>query len=169
MEAQNLFVIPDRSSPGFTRAVHTVADLGLSVTNELLDQNTQGRILNTNSAGPMSVELIVNPSNNTNQERKFLWIMEEKLWIVVDGEERNKGRGFMRRIKERWDEKYPVRSNVTQQNLMDNARRFKKDKNVLDLLQLTESTQGNETCKDKREMIWTNELKVRILQIEIEE
>ena len=42
-------------------------------------------------------------------ERKYLdWATEMKISLVtIDNEERRKGSGFMKRVKERWDEKYP--------------------------------------------------------------
>ena len=47
------------------------------------------------------------------------------------GEEREKGRGFMQRIKERWGAMYPRRDSISKQNLRDNAVRFRKDPDVM--------------------------------------
>ena len=54
------------------------------------------------------------------------WTDEQKHKIVeIDIQERRRGKYFMGRVKERWDAEYP--GNVrTAQNLIDNARRFKK-------------------------------------------
>ena len=55
------------------------------------------------------------------------WTDEQQHKIVeIDIQERRKGKYFMRRVKERWDAEYPgiVR---TAQNLIDNARTFKKE------------------------------------------
>ena len=52
----------------------------------------------------------------------------EKIRITqIDIDERQKGPGFMKRIKERWDTEFPSRRHITAQNLCDNARRFRKN------------------------------------------
>ena len=54
------------------------------------------------------------------------WMNKEKLKIVqINKEERQKGKNFMKRIKQRWDIEFP-RKKRTMQNLVDNARRFEK-------------------------------------------
>ena len=55
------------------------------------------------------------------------WTEEQKHALVkIDAEERRRGRGFMRRIKQRWCIAFP-NDNRTAQNLTDNAKRFKKE------------------------------------------
>ena len=55
------------------------------------------------------------------------WTENEKIRIVqIDMEERQKGYGFMKRIKDRWDIEFPLRRQITAQNFCDNARRFRK-------------------------------------------
>ena len=49
-------------------------------------------------------------------------------------EERRKGRGFMKRVKERWDEKYPEHRQANWQKLRDNATRFKRATEIMNLL-----------------------------------
>ena len=50
---------------------------------------------------------------------------DEKRWLVkADEEERRRGKGFMDRLKKRWDEQYPEKRNRSKQNLRDNAVRF---------------------------------------------
>ena len=51
---------------------------------------------------------------------------EKKRLVEIYGEERMKGENFMRRIKERWHQEYPDKQR-TEQNLIDNAKRFAKD------------------------------------------
>ena len=48
--------------------------------------------------------------------------------IVMDQEEWQKGRGFIKRVKERWDTKYPEYKRASMQQLRDNASRFKTEK-----------------------------------------
>ena len=56
---------------------------------------------------------------------------DEKKWLLkAEEEERQKGRGFMERLKRRWDEQYPEKRNVSKQNLRDNAVTFKKEVNI---------------------------------------
>ena len=55
----------------------------------------------------------------------------EKRWLIqADDEERSKGKGFMQRLKMRWDKRFPNKSNISKQSLRDNAARFKKEFNV---------------------------------------
>ena len=55
------------------------------------------------------------------------WTNEQKHRIVkIDMLERRRGKNFMRQVKERWDTEYPGIAR-TAQNLIDNARRFKKE------------------------------------------
>ena len=60
--------------------------------------------------------------------------------LKLDREERSKGRGFMKRMKERWDEKYPGLP-VTAQCLRDNAARISKDKVLLNLLEVQDQSE----------------------------
>ena len=54
------------------------------------------------------------------------WTAEQKRKLVeIDTQERRRGKNFMKRMKARWDTEYPA-SRTTAQNLIDNARRFKK-------------------------------------------
>ena len=55
------------------------------------------------------------------------WTNEEKLKILqINREERQKGKDFMKRIKQRWEIEFSQKKRTTQ-NLADNARRFKKE------------------------------------------
>ena len=48
--------------------------------------------------------------------------------VTIDKEERARGKGFMKRVKERWDQKYPEYQQASWQKLRDNAAQFKKCK-----------------------------------------
>ena len=55
------------------------------------------------------------------------WTDEQKHRIVeVNTHERRRGKNFMKRIKARWDAEFPD-SKRTAQNLIDNAKRFRKE------------------------------------------
>ena len=54
--------------------------------------------------------------------------------MILDQEERTKGRGFMKQVKDRWDVKYPEYQSASWQKLRDNAARFKKDPELKDLI-----------------------------------
>ena len=55
------------------------------------------------------------------------WTEEQKHKLVkIDTQERRRGKNFMKRVKARWDTEYPA-SRRTTQNLIHNARRFKKE------------------------------------------
>ena len=87
-----------------------------NTTNEI-HQKMVGQNRNTKNA---------NAAKTSNK-----WTNEMKLELLkIDREERSKGRGFMKRMKERWDEKYPGLP-VTAQCLRDNTARISKDKALL--------------------------------------
>ena len=63
------------------------------------------------------------------------WTTEMKIVLMIlDQEKRAKGRGFMKRVKDRWDVKYPEYQSASWQKLRDNAARFKKDPELKDLI-----------------------------------
>ena len=83
---------------------------------------------------------MVDQNRNTNNanaaETNNEWTNEVKLELLkIDREERSKLRGFMKQMKERWDEKYPGLL-VTAQCLRENAARIGKDKALLNLLEV---------------------------------
>ena len=50
------------------------------------------------------------------------WTTEKKIdAVTMNKEERAKGRGFMKTVKERWDQKYPEYQQASWQKLRDNA------------------------------------------------
>ena len=74
--------------------------------------------------------------NEVSENRKQLeWTTEMKINLVMmDNDERSKGRGFMKRMKERWDQRYPEYSLASWQKLRDNSARFKKEPDVMNLI-----------------------------------
>ena len=63
------------------------------------------------------------------------WTSEMKVdLIIMDEEERANGRGFMKRVKARWDKKYPEFKDASWQKLRDNAARFKKESEIMNLI-----------------------------------
>jgi len=54
--------------------------------------------------------------------------------VKMDQEERSKGRDFMKRVKERWDRKYPECQQASWQKLRDNAARFKMEHEIMGLI-----------------------------------
>ena len=85
-----------------------------------------------------------NNDQNINQEevqiqqetsKKMEWTTEMKIkLIMIDEEERVKGGGFIKRVKERWEVEYLVYSEASWQELRDNAARFKKEKEIRKLM-----------------------------------
>ena len=66
------------------------------------------------------------------QKRKSIeWTTEMKIVLVIlDEDERAKGRGFMKRVKDRWDVKYPEHESASWQKLRDITTCFKKDQKI---------------------------------------
>ena len=62
------------------------------------------------------------------------WTTEMKVNLLkIEERERNRGRGFMKRMKEAWDDIYE-NSTISAQTLRDNAARFRKDNSLLNLI-----------------------------------
>ena len=59
--------------------------------------------------------------------------MKIKL-VKIDDEERSKGKGFMKRVKETWDLEFPQQASVSIQNLRNNASRFQKQPEIRNLI-----------------------------------
>ena len=101
---------------------------------------------------------------------------EEKEWLVKsDEEEIYRGREFMKRIKDKWDAKYPHRNSVSTQNLRDNAVRFRMEMNEpnttneiqQEMVDQNRNTNNANAAKTNNE--WTNEMKLELLKIDREE
>ena len=93
---------------------------------------------------------------------------KEKKWLVeAAGEERSKGKGFMNRVKERCDLKYPDKKHVSKQNLSDSSVKFGEEienitatgNKILNVPEQEEKRQRNAARK------WTNEMKINLLKI----
>ena len=81
----------------------------------------------------------------------------------------------MKRIKEKWDAKYPNRNNVSTQNLRDNAVKFRMEMNEpnttneiqQEMVDQNRNTNNANAAKTNNE--WTNEMKLELLKIDREE
>ena len=74
--------------------------------------------------------------NKTNK-----WTIEMKVNLLkIEERERNRGLGFMKRMKEAWDD-INENSIMSAQTLIDNAARFRKDNSLLSLI---EAKDGND-------------------------
>ena len=63
-------------------------------------------------------EIIVELGATNNNNKQLEWTTEMKIDLVtIDKEERARGRGFMKRVKERWDQKYPEYQQASWQKL----------------------------------------------------
>ena len=75
------------------------------------------------------------PSETSESKKHLEWKTEMKINLVtMDDEEREKGRGFIKRVKERWDQRYPEYSLASWQKLRDNAARFKKEPDIMNMI-----------------------------------
>ena len=57
-----------------------------------------------------------------------------KIKLVKIDDKRSKGRGFMKRVKERWDLEFPEQASVSMRNLINNALCFQKELEIRDLI-----------------------------------
>ena len=98
--------------------------------------------------------------NNVHIMNKGEWTDKEKLKIVkINREERQKGKNFMKRIKQRWTIELPQQKR-TVQNLVDNAIRFEKES-------LGPGRGSN--LQIQKNIDWTTEMKIKLVKIDDEE
>ena len=70
-----------------------------------------------------------------NNDKQLNWTTKMKIDVIIMGKEgRAKGKGFMKRVKGRWDQKYPEYQQTSWQKLRDNTARFKKEPELLSLI-----------------------------------
>ena len=89
--------------------------------------------------------------------------------VQAADEERSRGKGFMLRLKQRWDRKYPNKNHISKQNLRHIAVRFKQQIHVLDNsipesdVQTVTEQETTTHCPASRK--WTNDMKINLLKI----
>ena len=121
------------------------------------------------------------PLGNNSRRKlkdKVEWTLADKARLVeIDNKERTKGKGFMNRVKTRWDNERKSMT-LSKQSLRDNAARFRKEGEVITRIQVT--TQGNSQHSENEGMeevqligqkgySWKTTEKVRLVQINEQE
>ena len=72
-------------------------------------------------------ELMAEQTTAKNDNKQLNWTTEKNMNVVIMVKgERAKGKGFMKRVKERWNQMYPEYQQASWQKLRDNASLFKK-------------------------------------------
>ena len=125
-------------------------------------------------AGDTVVQLSADNQANLESNRVRItnnreWSEEQKHRIVeIDHQERRKGKNFMKRIERRWDLEFPE-SKKTAQNLVDNARRFKKEGwgNMAEREELMAEQATPEN--NNKQLNWTTEMKIDVVIMDKEE
>ena len=118
---------------------------------------------------PLGVDNQANLQNNrvriTNSNE---WSQEQKHRIVeIDPQERRKGKSLMKRIKTRWDLEFPELRRMTQ-NLVDNAKRFKK-KGLENIGKQEESiVEPTTPDNNSKQLNWTTEMKIDLVTMDTE-
>ena len=111
-------------------------------------------------------------SNGEAQRRHHLstYTDDEKRWLVeVDEEERMRGKGFMERLKMRWDQQFPEKNIVFKQTLRDNAIRFRREMENRGRKKTKKDKEDNDGRSSNGNIEWTTEMKVYLLEIEKKE
>lgn len=134
--------------------------------NQCQPNNTNQEALLGNKRA--TIEEAIPNGEATKKHHLSVYSDEERKWLVKAADkERSNGKGFMQRLKERWDAKFPEKNDVSKQNLRDNAARFKredqsgKDSRTEDGIQTSETVSAQRpTCRK-----WTNEMKLDVLEI----
>ena len=120
--------------------------------------------------------VLLGADNQADLENKRVCIMNNREWseeqkhrrVEIDYQERRKGRNFMKRIKRRWDLEFPELKR-TAQNLVDNARRFKKE-GWGNMAEREEPMAEQATLENNNKQLnWTTEKKINVVMMEKEE
>ena len=91
--------------------------------------------------------------------------MEEKVLLIkVETEERERGSGFMKSVKKRWSNKARTKKTFSAQKLVDNARRFKLEDEVMGELEGRSEKPKSEAPPES--MHWTTAKNVRLIETE---
>ena len=84
----------------------------------------------------VEVKLTIIPATRRYRADMGEWTNEMKFNLLrIEDQERSKGRGFMKRMKEAWDLIYDDKP-VSAQCLRDNAARIRKDKALMNLIEV---------------------------------
>ena len=135
------------------------------------DTNNEHRALQGNNVATRS-EAVPNGEALT-RHHLLTYTDDEKKWLVKTAdEERSKGKGFMLRLKRKWDQQYPDKNQVSKQNLRDNAVRFKIELETINYKEVTQEISVDEQERESQQekvptsSKWTNEMKMNLLKIE---
>jgi hypothetical protein len=126
-------------------------------------------------AGESPADHQVQTKERSSVVNGVIWTAEEKMRLVqLDIEERQKGYGFMSRLKDRWDSEYPNKTHLSRQNLRDNAARFSNESRksiVVRHLDASDNQQQQAASASQTNLkaTWTNEMKVKLVRMEVEE
>ena len=100
-------------------------------------------------------ESMAEQATPVNNKKQLNWTTEMKIDVVImDKEERAKGKGFMKRVRERWNQKYPEYQQASLQKLRDNAAPFSKKPELISLIlvqQRKEQPQDQEQQQEEEE------------------
>ena len=119
---------------------------------------------------PLGADIQANLENNrvcvTNNRE---WSEEQKHRIVeIDHQERRKGKNYMKRIKRRWDLDFPESKRMAQ-NLIDNARRFKKEGGGNMAEQEEPMVEQATNVNNNKQLNWTTDMKIDVVIMDKEE
>ena len=84
----------------------------------------------------------------------------------MEQEERNKARGFMSRLKTRWDDEFRQMHHISAQSLRNNANRFKKETALMNLLVVRDREEPEEHDEESAQGVQEEEESAVVLQME---
>lgn len=123
-------------------------------SNLEVQSNTFRRTQRQTAAGRGPAASQETPNNLTSETHG--WTPRRRIRLTeIEAEERARGKGFMERLKKRWNVEYPDAQH-TAKNLVANARRFKVEQ---DQHQAPQEQPG-------QNVMWTSEMKVTLIELE---
>ena len=126
--------------------------------------------ISDNEVVPLGSDNQANLQNNrvriTNNHE---WSEKQKHRIVeIDHRERRKGKNFMKRIKTRWDLEFSE-SRRTAQNLVDNAKRLRKEGSGNIGEQEESRVEQTTPENNSKQLNWTTEMNIDVVTMDKEE
>ena len=127
------------------------------------DQNNPCQPNQVSDVADTNVELLSRTDNTADHANNCTYHIDHREWteeeerrvVKLKKEEKSKGSGFMKRIKERWDKEFP-NNKRTAQNLTDNARMFTKEGWLEERKDLQQLNDKDETAGN---IEWTMDMK----------
>ena len=122
--------------------------------------------INEEGAQQQANAMSITDSERTScNESNVNWVTDMKVRLVeLDKQARAEGRGFMARLKSRWDEEFKEYRHLDAQCLRDNASRFNKEQSIANLLLVRERSACEPASEEEERVITQREAHTNLIE-----